>query len=201
MKKLLLTSAGLENPKIGEEFLKLVYKPAPKIKILFIPTAARTNEELYYVGKAKKELLEIGIKNEIILIYNLDGDIGNAKLEHIDVIYVCGGNTFYLLHRVREDNFGEKIREMVHKGIVYVGASAGSILAGPNIEISGRDKNDVELKEFTGLNLTDKIISPHYTDEEEDIINEFEQETGRKIIRLTDKQALLVTDSNIKVVE
>lgn len=205
MKKLLLTSAGFENPKIGEEFLKLVNKPATEIKILFIPTAARTDEELYYVGKAKKELLGIGIKKENILVYNLDGDIGDEKLKNIDVIYVCGGNTFYLLHKVREDNFGEKIKEMVDKGVVYCGASAGSILVGPDIGISGRDetwgKNDAGIKDLTGLNLTDKIISPHYTDKEEEIIDKFEKETGRKITRLTDKQALLVENGETKILE
>ena len=39
MKKLLLTSAGFENPKIGEEFLKSVNKPVSEIKIIFVPTA------------------------------------------------------------------------------------------------------------------------------------------------------------------
>lgn len=40
MKKLLLTSAGFLNPKIGDEFLKLLSKNPKDIKVLFIPTAS-----------------------------------------------------------------------------------------------------------------------------------------------------------------
>lgn len=40
MKKLLLTSDGLVNPKIGQQFLELIGKDPKEIRVLFIPTAA-----------------------------------------------------------------------------------------------------------------------------------------------------------------
>ena len=203
--KLLLTSAGFKNPKIGKEFLRLINKPISKIKILFIPTAARTDEELHYVELAKKELIDLGIKKENIHIYNLDREISDNELKEINSIYVCGGNTFYLLHKVRESKFNEKIKEIINKGVVYCGASAGSILVCPDIEIAygdgEGDKNDIGLKDFTGLSLTNHIISPHYIDEEEKVISEYEEETGNKITRLTDKQALLVEGNEERIVE
>jgi len=205
MKKLLLTSAGFENPKIGEEFLKLVDKPVSEIKVLFIPTAARTKEELFYVGKSKEELIGVGINGENLINFNLDRELSEEELNKIDVIYVCGGNTFYLLFKVKESNFGDKIIELVNMGIVYVGASAGSILAGPDIEISGRgdkwDKNDVGIKDLTALNLTKEIISPHYADEEKEIIDKFEEETGKRVTPLRDDQALLIVGDNVKILE
>ena len=67
--KLLLTSAGFENPNIGKEFLKLVDKPANEIKILFIPTAARSKEEQDYANKSKQELYDLGINYDNIKIY------------------------------------------------------------------------------------------------------------------------------------
>lgn len=203
--KLLLTSAGFENPKIGKEFLRLIDKPVSEIEVLFIPTAARTDEELHYVEKSKEEILNLGIKKENIHVYNLDREINNNELEKINVIYVCGGNTFYLLYKVRESKFDEKIKEMVNKEIVYCGASAGSILIGPDIEIAGKDKlwdkNDVGLKDLSGLNLTDHIISPHYIDDDEKVISKYEKETGKKVTRLTDKQALLIEGNEIKIIE
>lgn len=198
---MLLTSAGFENPKIGEIFLKLINKPSSEIKILFIPTASRTDEELFYVDKSKRELLDLGIKKENIYVYNLDKNISEEELNKINALYVCGGNTFYLLHKIRESNFGEKIKEMVKNGIVYCGASAGSILLGPDIRISGIEGNDIGIKDFTGLNLTDKIISPHYDKGEEEIVSKFEKETGQKIIRLTNRQALLIERNKSKIIE
>lgn len=199
--KLILTSAGFENPKIEKEFLRLINKPVSEIKVLFIPTAARTDEELSYVDKSKRELLNLGIKRENIYVYNLDGKINDDKLKEVNTIYVCGGNTFYLLHKVKESKFDKKIKEMVGDGVVYCGASAGSILVGPDIGISGIEKNDIGIKDLTGLNLTDKIISPNYTKEEEDVVSKFEKEIGRKITRLTDNQALLIEGDEVKVVE
>lgn len=203
--KLLLTSAGFENPKIGKEFLRLIDKPVSEIGVLFIPTAARTDEELHYVEKSKEEILDLGIKKENIYVYNLDREINDNELEKINVIYVCGGNTFYLLYKIRESGFDKKIRGMVDKEIVYCGASAGSILVGPDIGIAGKDKswdkNDVGLKNLSGLNLTNHIISPHYVNDEEKVISEYEKETENKITRLTDKQALLVEGNEAKIIE
>ena len=205
MKKLLLTSAGFENPKIGEEFLRLVDKPVSDIKILFIPTASRTDEELYYVEESKKELLDLGIKKENIIVYDLDREITDEELANIDSIYICGGNSFYLLYKVRASKFDEKIKEMVNRGVVYVGVSAGSVLVGSDIKISGIkkewDKNDVGIKDLSGLNLTDKIISPHYENKDKEIIEKYEKETGKKITLLTDNQSLLVEGEKVRIIE
>ncbi len=40
MKRILLTSAGFENPNIQRCFLELLRKPADEARALFIPTAA-----------------------------------------------------------------------------------------------------------------------------------------------------------------
>jgi len=45
--------------------LELVNKPVSEIKVLFIPTASRTKEELIYVEKSRQELLDSGILKEI----------------------------------------------------------------------------------------------------------------------------------------
>lgn len=201
--KLLLTSSGIDNDKIGKEFLKLVDKPASEIKILFVPTASRTEEELYYVAESKKELLDLGIKKKDIVDYNLGNEL--EGLDDFDVMYVCGGNTFYLLHRIRESGFDKVIKEFVESGKVYVGVSAGSMVMGPDIDVSGIkvdwDKNDVCLKDLTGLNFTDKRISPHYTIEDEEIIKKFEEKTGKEVTRLKDSQALLIIGEEVKVLE
>ena len=205
MKKLILTSNGFENPKIGKNFLDVFGKDPEEIKLLFIPIASRTEEELYYVEESRKELFDLGIKKENIKDYNLDREIDDEELNDFDSIYVCGGNTFYLLHILRENGFDKKIINMVNNGIVYVGVSAGSILVGPNVEISGIDvswdKNDVGLKDTFGLNLIDKIISPHYTKKEEKIIKQYEKEKNVKVLRLKDNQALLILGDKEEILE
>jgi len=202
MTKLLLTSTGLANQNITNQFLQIIDKPVSQIKIIFVPTASRSEEELKYVQKSKKELLDLGILEDNIKTMNLDGPVSFEEVEDFDVIYVCGGNTFYLLKKVKETGFDKVIFEFVKTGKLYFGVSAGSILVCPNIDIaSTSDENDVNLTDLTGLNLTDVIVSPHYKDEEKTIIDDFKKKSQHEVILLTDEQALLVIDGEKKIVE
>ncbi len=202
MPKLLLTSAGLTTPNITNQFLQIIDKPVSQIKIIFVPTASRTDEELKYVQESKKELLDLGILESNIQTLNLNRPISFDEVVDYDVIYVCGGNTFYLLKKIRESGFDKVIVAFVKINKLYFGVSAGSILVCPNIDIASPfDENDVNLTDLTGLNLTNVIVSPHYKDEDKTIIDNFEKKEHYEIVPLTDKQALLVIDGEAKIVE
>ncbi len=202
MTKLLLTSTGLANQNITNQFLQIIDKPVSQIKIIFVPTASRTDEELKYVDESKKELLDLGILENNIKTLNLDKLVSFDEVEDFDVIYICGGNTFYLLKKVRETGFDKVIIEFAKTDKLYFGVSAGSILVCPNINIASPfDENDVNLTDLTGLNLTDVIVSPHYKDEEKTIIDDFKKKSQYEVVPLTDEQALLVVDGETKIVE
>ncbi|MFZ5364989.1 MAG: Type 1 glutamine amidotransferase-like domain-containing protein [Patescibacteria group bacterium] len=202
MTKLLLTSTGLANQNITNQFLQIIDKPVSQIKIIFVPTASRSEEELKYVDESKKELLDLGILENNIKILNLDKPVSFQEVEDFDVIYVCGGNTFYLLNKVRETGFDKVIIEFAKTDKLYFGVSAGSILVCPNIDIASPfDENDVNLTDLTGLNLTDVIVSPHYKDEEKAIIDDFKKKSQYEVVPLTDEQALLVLDGETEIVE
>ncbi|MBI2498838.1 Type 1 glutamine amidotransferase-like domain-containing protein [Candidatus Woesearchaeota archaeon] len=202
MTKLLLTSTGLATQNITDQFLQIINKPVSQIKIIFIPTASRSEEELKYVDESKKELLDLGISENNIKTLNLDSSVLFEEVEDFDVIYVCGGNTFYLLKKVRETGFDKVIIEFAKTDKLYFGVSAGSILVCPNIDIASPfDENDVNLTDLTGLNLTDVIVSPHYKNEEKAIIDDFKKKSQYEIVPLTDEQALLVVDGETKIVE
>ncbi len=202
MTKLLLTSTGLANKKITNLFLEIINKPVSKIKIIFVPTAARNKEELKCVGESKRELLGLGILESNIKTAGLDKPISFKEVRGFDVIYVCGGNTFYLLKKVRETGFNKVIIEFVKTDKLYFGVSAGSILVCPDTSIASPfDNNDVNLTDFTGLNLTDIIVSPHYNKKEKSIIDKFKKKSPYKVVPLTDNQALWVINSDAKIVE
>lgn len=202
MKKMLLTSAGFLNPKIGQKFLDLAGKPASEIKIIFVPTASKTEEENYYVEESKQELIDLGIKKENIRILDINRKFLYSEIPEFDVMYVCGGNMFYLLAKVREFDFEKVIKQFVDAGKIYVGVSAGSMLVCPDIELAAPfDPNDVGITDFSGLNLTDVIVSPHYKEADKKIIEKFTKMLHYKIIPLTDNQALLVLDKKTEIIE
>lgn len=201
--KLLLTSAGFKNVKIREKFLELSGKPGPKIKVIFIPTAAITKEEKYYIGVCRKELSEAGIISENVKTLNLDHEVLYEEVDNFDVIYVCGGNTFYLLSKVKESGFDKIIKKFLEADKLYLGVSAGSILMGPNIEISKylADKNDLGLTDLTGLKYIDSAICPHFQNKDKNKFDNFKSKVNYPILPLNDDQALLVLGKEEKIIE
>lgn len=85
-------------------------------------------------------------------------------LRSADMFYVCGGNTFYLLQELRESGAADIIRERVMQGVPYVGESAGSVVAAPDISYIGlmdtRDKAP-RLESTCGLSLIQGAVVPH----------------------------------------
>lgn len=201
--KLFLTSAGLPK-ETREYFLKLLDKDPKKVKVAFIPTAAYPEVDKWFVKAATDEIEKLGMSWEEIELKNEDKDSLYKKLKEFDVIYVNGGNTFYLLDWVRKSGFDQIIKKLLGEGKIYIGVSAGSILAGTNIEISGWDatwdKNVVGLKDLTGLNLVPFVISPHFTEAERKVLEEKSKETDYSVWAITDKQAVLVDDEKVKIV-
>lgn len=90
----------------------------------------------------------------------------------------------------------------VKAGKFYVGVSAGSIIAGPDIEVAGLgDSNDVGLSDLTGLKLVPYIITPHYNQKEEKDVEEFkEKRKGEQVIALTDDQAIFIEDGKMVLI-
>lgn len=205
MKKLLLTSDGFVNPKIAQEFLILVNKKPADIKVLFVPTAAEyefeNKEEMFYVKESERELIaDLGIPKENIVWFNMKNASVAGDIQSFDVMYMCGGNTYYLLNEIRNTGFDKKIIEFVESGKIYVGVSAGSIIMGPNISTSA-DKNQVGLKDTNAFNFFDQSIVPHYQKKEKSVIDEFEKNNPWKVLRLRDSQAVCVRGESYKVIE
>jgi len=88
-----------------------------------------------------------------------------AELESAEAVYVGGGNTFRLLARLQETGLLEVLRRRIPEGVPYVGASAGSCVAGPSIRTTN-DMPIVEPRGFAGLGLVPWHLNCHYLDTE-----------------------------------
>ncbi|MFA6518981.1 MAG: methylated-DNA--[protein]-cysteine S-methyltransferase [Candidatus Shapirobacteria bacterium] len=196
--KLFLTSTGL-IPETRAYFLDLLAKKPAEYNLAFIPTAADPEVDKWFVEADLKELKEIGFKINIVDLKD-DPKIIHTNLTKSQIIYVGGGNTFYLLHWIRKSGVDKYLKELLEDGRYYVGASAGSILAGPDISVSGWDptwdSNDIKITDTSSLNLTHLAISPHYTEKEEKVIIDKSKNFPYEVFPLTDKQAILVDNKN-----
>lgn len=193
---ILLTSNGLSSEKVFETFKKIVSKNNLKSAVI-ITTASLGKAENKYSILAKEQLESLGIKTEF---YDFEND-KEDNLSAFDIFYVCGGNTFKLLKFARQADFDKKIKLLLNRSGIYIGVSAGSIILGPSIAIASEinpDPNEVGLEDFTGFNLTNYIVFPHYEEKFEKEITDFETKNKVTVERLTNFQALLL-DSNKKI--
>ena len=127
--RILLTSAGFENDRIGKAFVGLLDRPVAEAKVLFVPTAAICVESLRMVGKCIDELHRVGITPENVTVYDLDRHMSASEIEEYDAVYFTGGSPRHLLDKVSEVGFAPVVKEFIANGGVFVGVSAGSILA------------------------------------------------------------------------
>jgi len=195
---ILLTSAGMQ---MKDEIIKLLQKPAYDVNVAFITTASKPEEDVSYVDKDRTIMQELGFNIEEIDIEGKNKNQLMKMFQNKDIILVEGGNTFYLLKAIRKSGFEKVIKKLLKKGKVYIGVSAGSIVAGKTIETAGwknSDKNFVKLKNLKGMNLVPFNIFVHYQPEHAEIIKKkMPWKWQRKKLKiLTDDQAMLIQGSD-----
>ncbi len=203
-KTLLLTSSGMS---MKEEIIKLLQKPAYDITVGFISTAAKPQENLEYLKKDWEIMKEMGFNIEEVDIEGKTEAEVVKLLELKDIIFVEGGNTFYLLQVMRKCNFEKVIKKLLKEGKVYIGASAGSIVAGRTIQAAGwgegGDKNIAGLKDLRGLSLVPFDIFVHYEPGYSEIIKKKipdAKKRGKNLKIITDNQALLVQGKEVSLI-
>jgi peptidase E len=82
-------------------------------------------------------------------------------IRRASVVYVPGGNTFLLNHRLHISGVMPYLQRAVKSGLPLIGFSAGMVLCGPNI-LTSKDMNTVETPHFDGLAVSSFNFSAHY---------------------------------------
>lgn len=131
--KVLLTSAGLETEEIKEYFMDMIGKDMPTVKALFIPTAAVNAGAIEVLPKCMNDLLKCGIRDENIRVFDLHAGMEIKELQQYDVVYLCGGDTYYLLERIRATGFHTSLKEYIEADGAIIGVSAGSLIFSNNL--------------------------------------------------------------------
>lgn len=202
--KLLLTSAGLTNQELKKTFISLLTKNSEENTVVFITTASNPEKNKNYVGEDVNNLKQTGINNILpIDVADKNKHEWIDKLQKADVIWVEGGNTYYLLDQFRKSGLINNFKEIIGDKL-YVGVSAGSILVTPTIAISGvepADFNIVNLKDLTGLSWVDFEVSPHTPDVVPYAnVETYAKTSNLKIYAYDDGTGILVSEDKVEVV-
>ena len=132
--RVLLTSAGLETEEIKECFVDMAGKDMSLIKALFIPTAAIDAGAIEVLPKCMNDLLKCGILDKNIDVFDLHTGMEFEKLQQYDVVYLCGGNTNYLIERINATRFNKSLMEYIGSNGLVIGVSAGSLIFSDNLD-------------------------------------------------------------------
>jgi peptidase E len=163
MKKIILFS--IPSDRILREISKyLFYKKQTMFG--YMPSDGASQENPKYLP-IWEEFCRI---NHAKLVY-----INNTNPEHAALIGTCdtliitGGNTFQLLHNLRNNGFVEAIVGFTKKeNFVLSGFSAGALVLTPTINILneswafGPDENSVNITDLDGLNIINYEVLPHF---------------------------------------
>lgn len=207
--KLLLTSAGIRNKSIAQAALDLVSVPASKIKLVFIPTAANVEEgdkgwlidDLRHFQEQKYESIDI------VDIAAVPEKIWRPRLEKANLICFGGGNEQYLARIIRESGLKELLPDLL-KTRVYMGISAGSMVAGTFLPenllkvVYPEDQFDEELEkslDFVNCNFIPHLNSPHFPRARKEVLESLKG-LEAPLYGLDDQSALKIVENQIEII-
>jgi dipeptidase E len=138
-------------------------------KLVFINTASEPKgecEDLEWQKIDRQKLVGAGF---VVSDYSITGKSRNeleTDLSSFDYIYLSGGSTFYLLQQSQQSGFTSLIKELIQeKGKVYIGTSAGSIIAGPKL-LEYHQMEGVILEDRKAYDLVNFTTVPHWGSED-----------------------------------
>lgn len=149
----------------------------------------------------KKKFRGLGIKVNVVDLrkfYNKKPESLARKLQHYDMLWVRGGNSFFLRYVMKKSGFDKAIKQALAHGLVYGGASAGALVAGPTLKyIDKADDPSMAPKViWRGIGLTNRVPLVHYKNPKYgDIIRKaFSalRKEGTLVTKLSDSEALLI---------
>lgn len=216
--KLFLTSGGITNNELADEFERLVGKKFAEMNISFLPTAAfsEPGRKDWLINDLYR-LQERGATVDIVDIAQLPRDELYDRLAWSDVIFVGGGNTFYLSYWMDKSGMFEMLPELV-KTRVYAGISAGSMVASATVRASlqisenehlfdesynefGPDaRSSTKTLQWTDFAFRPHLNSSHFPNVTEEKIQEITDRLGVTMYVVDDNSAVKVDGDNVEVV-
>ena len=192
MQNIVLTSCGIINEDFKKKFYELISKDELKNKkVLYITTASdgEPDDDKSWMETEFKTILDLGISKDNIVEYKIGNS--NLNIDNFDIMYMMGGNTFYLLDVIRKTNFDKEIIDFINSGKIYIGSSAGSEILGNSIEPAiWYDDNNVGMTDFSGLKIINGLIIPHCNRKKE-FVEQLKNSSTEKLLLLYDGAGII----------
>lgn len=206
MSKLFLTSLGITE-KHFPAFQALFDRPLAELKVAYTGNAQDPYPEHEpWMDENQTSIEKMGMTVTKFDLREFVGEgVNNNFLDDFDALWCGGGNSFYLRWILNEVGLDDIITRRVDEGMVYGGASAGAIIAGPTlqrIEVAD-DPAEAPRVIYNGLGLTRTVIVPHYEHPDYgDLIQTIKSaldDDGYDTLAIRDDQVAVLSDGDVTV--
>lgn len=198
----LASEINLVLPTIHDQFLK-----GQNLKtVLFIDTAAegvKTPAGDTWLLDNFKCFPELGYKTTQFTVTDKSTAEIQTAVDTHDIIHVNGGNAFHLQHQLRLTSADQIIKKAIQAGKTYTGSSAGSMITSPSLKpgevVYPEDVTPTDMTDFTGLELCDFLILPHWGNPGWD--NEYLDRRFDRVFNESPHKLLLLKDSQFVTID
>jgi dipeptidase E len=201
--KLYLSSVLISN---GQAFRSLFTTAKPKIAVIANAWDVYPQVKAEpFLTKIHSILVDLGFEVTDIDLRKTQDKALLTQLSSLDGIWVTGGNAFYMNYLMHQSGFAGHIADLVQKGLVYGGESAGAVLTGPTLRGAQLMDNVADAPEviWDGFKLVDFGIIPHWDNPKySDRLNAMRDEMSKytTVRPLNDNQAIKVADESVELV-
>jgi dipeptidase E len=202
--KLYLTSAAIN---VLDELIPLLPAQEKGTTDCYVVTAGNLDDNPHWIADEVNAIDEAGRTVRRIDLAVLAKDTLAGAFAGCAVIWVGGGNTFYLLQEVRRSGFDEFVTMKIMAGTTYVGTSAGSIILAPDIgavRFADDPAQAPDLTSFDGLGLFPMVAFAHFDNPDfKDVYRQillYALENDVDFVTLKEKQFIIVDGDYWKIV-
>ena len=163
--RLILTSSGLSSSALQNELQRMLGDRSSPKSCWYIPTAPLRDG--WSKRQAQEQMASVGRQFNlqctwIDVEYTKGAELKAAieKVGKVDVIYAEMGNTYNLCYHLWNSGGAELIKKLMDSGAIYVGASAGSIMAGRTCQMAlWKDWDDQSCEGTVSVDWSDKEVA------------------------------------------
>lgn len=198
---------------VKDKLASLKFLPTAKCKVACITNGADTyrmpgEADPYWITSDLDALTELWYELEDIDLKVVQREDLRKKLIEKDIIFVSGGNCFWLLDLMNKSWFKDMIKEVLAQWKVYIGSSAWSCIMCPDVEYAKflDDATVTTLTSYEALWFLPVYIAPHFewekrSEKQMALVEFVYQKWVYPLITLTNAQAICASlDWNMKFI-
>lgn len=170
--------------------------------VAYISSEPQDSDRLYYKSTIQDYSHISGdIRVDYFDLSDNFSDEALAKLLDYGTIYLSGGNTYVFMDFANKRNLYTILKKHLENNGLLVGASAGSIMMTPTIDLAGfEDENIPNLKNTAGFGFVDFEFCPHFNGKQDkDRLSEYMREKNNALYTCKDGSGIFYSNGDVKL--